>query len=124
MKVILDCENANISYDRSSNSIIAILHQSEGDQVIEKLFQKIEYAFSRYNAKYLISNCCITDQPSKDSITKFFRNLIKIGIQKIAIIGEENLSDYHLGELESFSLCKAKCFPCVTTAQEWVIEKN
>ncbi len=124
MKVILDCDNANISYDRTSNSIIAMLHQSENDFTFEKLFQKIEYAFSRYNAKYLISNCCQTEGSSKELMTKFFRNLIKNGIQKIAIVGDENLSEYHLSDIETFSPCKARCFPCVNTAQDWVIEKN
>ena len=124
MKVIMDCETANISYDRNNNSIIAILHENDSELIIEKLFQKIEFAFSRYNAKYLISNCCIKEEQSKDSLTRFLRNLIKNGIQKIAIIGEANIAGYNLSELEAFSVCKTRCFPCVNTAQEWVTEKN
>ncbi len=119
MVEIVSNEHVNVSYDRVSNSIIAVLKENEEGLKVQKFFSKIEYAFSKYNAKYLISDCSLNSQNSRECLDKFIKNLIKTRIEKIALIGNECAVKFD--ELGSLTSCKTQHFPCINTAQEWIV---
>lgn len=124
MKVIFESGNANISYDRINDSIIAILKDDFQNAPLERLFQKIEYSFSRYNAKFLISDCSLMTDISIECWTKFIKYLIKNGVKKIALIGDISEEALNLKEIEALSMSQTKCFPCLMTAQSWISDKE
>jgi len=118
--VIVECENANITYDRENNSIVAILKENSGGIDLDKLFPKIEYAFSRYNAKFLISDCSIITDKIRESLNRFVKNLIKSRIEKIAFVNKEASCDVNLSEIEALSNCETRVFPSLVAATAWI----
>lgn len=119
MKVILDSDFANVSYDRDSNSIITVWKKEIETCEIEKVMRKIEFAFSRYNARFLINDCSGASIVSLDLFFGFIHNMIKKGVRKIALIGQEEPTEQMKQNMASFSSCKMQRFPCMVTAQEW-----
>ena len=122
--VIVECENANITYNRESNSIVAILKEHSEGIELEKLFPKIEYAFSRYNAKFLISDCSIISEKIKESLNRFVKNLIKSRVEKIAFVGDDSGCGINFNEIESLTNCETRIFPCLMTATAWIQNGN
>lgn len=122
--VIIDCENANITYCREHNSITAILKEKGAGMTLDKVFPKIEYAFSRYNARYLISDCSIISEKIKSSLYQFVKNLIKTRIEKIAFVGENGDCGVNFREIETLTNCETRIFPCHMTAQAWIQKKD
>lgn len=119
MKEILDSNFASVCYDRESNCIIAVWKQNVETCEVEKVIRKVEFAFMRYNARFLINDCSNASIVSLDLFFNFVHNMIKKGVQKIALIGNEEPSEQMKKELTLFSSCKMQRFSCMNTAQEW-----
>lgn len=117
--MILDSRFANVCYDRQSNSIITVWKQEVEICEVEKVIRKIEFAFMRYNARFLINDCSNTSIDSLDMFFGFLRNIIKKGVQKIALIGNEGTEEHIKKDLTLFTSCQMQRFPCRITAQKW-----
>lgn len=116
---ILDSEVANVCYDRQSDSIIAVWKQEGETGEMEKITRKVELAFSRYNARFFISDCTCSSVITLDVFFRFVHNMIKKGVQKIALIADEEPPEAVKRDLSLLGACKLQCFHSLISAKEW-----
>lgn len=124
MEQILDTNYANVAYDRESDAIIAVWKEVADQSLVRKILATIEFGFSKYNAKYVITDTTCFPDCSQEAFTDLLKDLIQYGLKKLALIGIQFDNINVLHNIGMIGGCEVKYCDCLVNAQAWVNDKN
>jgi len=121
MEQIMDTSYAHVAYDRESDSIIAVWKEQCEHEMLRKMFANIEFNFSKYNAKNVISDVSSNPSCGEDALSELLKGLVRFGLKKLALIGINIDQLDRLYRISMISGCEVKHCDCIDNAQAWVL---